>query len=152
MVLKPRTHLGSCQIFRAIPLAGRSPIRQKDKGLSKRIFSIEISDPVGRAVKGKNRTCCWLVGAFVSVVSGCVHAPQSSAQTVARSIVGTARDQQGAVIPNASVSAKNQETGAERTVASDASGGFNIVSIPAGSYDVTASAPGFQRRFGAESQ
>src|SRR5215831_7103630 len=69
----------------------------------------------------------------------------SLAHTVAGRIVGTIRDPQGAVIPNASVSAKNLETGAERTTLSDASGGFNITSIPAGSYDMAVSAPGFQK-------
>jgi hypothetical protein len=46
--------------------------------------------------------------------------------------------------PNASVTAKSTETGAERTAAADAAGRFNIVSIPAGAYEVTATATGFQ--------
>src|SRR3989454_2276685 len=86
-----------------------------------------------------------LVAVLAAAVSLLVNAPRSVAQTVAGRIVGTIRDSQGAVIPNASVSAKNLETGAERTMLSDASGGFNITSIPAGSYEVTASAPGLQK-------
>jgi hypothetical protein len=74
-----------------------------------------------------------------------VNAPRSTAQTVAGRIVGTIRDSQGAVIPNASVSAKNLETGADRTTLSDSSGGFNITNIPAGAYELTVSAPGFQK-------
>ena len=66
------------------------------------------------------------------------------AQTVTGSILGTVRDQQGAVIPNATVTAKSVETGAERSAVSDASGRFSIVSVSAGGYDVTASATGFQ--------
>lgn len=85
-----------------------------------------------------------LAVALAVLVSLILNPPQSLAQTVAGSILGTVRDQQGAVIPNAAVSAKNLGTGAERTATSDASGGFNIVSVPAGSYDVTTSAPGFQ--------
>src|SRR5437660_1777258 len=85
------------------------------------------------------------VAVLAAAVSLLANAPRSVAQTVAGRIVGTIRDSQGAVIPNASVSAKNLETGAERTMLSDASGGFNITSIPAGSYEVTASAPGFQK-------
>src|SRR3989442_7016491 len=87
----------------------------------------------------------FLVAVLVAAVALLVNAPRSVAQTVAGRIVGTIRDSQAAVIPNASVSAKNLETGAERTTLSDASGGFNITSIPAGSYEVTASAPGFQK-------
>src|SRR5207237_8505603 len=41
-------------------------------------------------------------------------------------------------------SAKSQETGAERSVVTDGAGVFNVQSLPAGSYEVTASAPGFQ--------
>jgi hypothetical protein len=84
------------------------------------------------------------------VVSGIVlllqfTASSSVAQTVAGRIVGTIRDSTGAVIPGASVSAKSLETGAERTALADESGGFNINSVPAGSYEVTASQPGFQK-------
>src|ERR1700682_2200756 len=88
----------------------------------------------------------WVLGAVVVAgVALFVDAPRSGAQTVTGRILGTIRDSQGAVIPNAPVSAKNVETGAERTTASDASGGFNIVSFPAGSYEGTVSAPGFQQ-------
>src|SRR5438046_795047 len=74
-----------------------------------------------------------------------MNAPQSVAQTVAGRRLGTIRDSQGAVIPGATVSAKSLETGAERTTVSDDSGGFNITSVPAGSYEVTASLAGFQK-------
>src|SRR5947209_5417690 len=68
---------------------------------------------------------------------------KSAAQNITGTILGTIRDPQGAVVPNASVSAKNVGTGAERTVLTDASGGFSIASVPAGSYDLTVSAAGF---------
>src|SRR5438309_3678716 len=74
-----------------------------------------------------------------------MNAPESVAQTVAGRILGTIRDSQGAVIPGATVSAKSLETGAERTTVSDDTGGFNITSVPAGSYEVTASLAGFQK-------
>ena len=60
-------------------------------------------------------------------------AENNAAERPARHQVGTVRDMQGVVIPNASVPAKNLGTGAQRTALSDASGGFNIVSVPAGS-------------------
>src|SRR5439155_15328905 len=71
--------------------------------------------------------------------------PRSVAQTVTGRIVGTIHDAQGAVVPGVSVSAKNLETGAERTTLSDESGGFIIANIPAASYEVTASLAGFQK-------
>jgi len=87
----------------------------------------------------------FLIAVLVAVVSVFMNAPESVAQTVAGRILGTIRDSQGAVIPGATVSAKSLETGAERTTVSDDSGGFNLTSLPAGSYEVTASLAGFQK-------
>jgi carboxypeptidase family protein len=78
-------------------------------------------------------------------VSALVIAPRTHAQTVTGTIVGTVLDTQGAVIPNATISARNRDTGLERTATSDASGEFTVTSVPAGPYDVTATAPGFQQ-------
>ena len=86
-----------------------------------------------------------LIAVLVAAIFVFINAPRVVAQTVAGRILGTIRDSQGAVVPNASVSAKNLETGAERTTLSDASGIFNITSVPAGSYELTVSAPGFQK-------
>jgi hypothetical protein len=72
------------------------------------------------------------------------NASRSISQTVTGRVLGTIRDQQGAVIPNASVSAKNVGTGAERSAVANSSGEFTIDSVPAGSYEVTATSPGFQ--------
>src|SRR5438445_9016267 len=87
----------------------------------------------------------FLIAVLVTVVSLLENAPRSVAQTVAGRIVGTIRDSTGAVIPGVSVTAKNLETGAERTTLSDESGGFNITSVPAGPYEVTAALTGFQK-------
>jgi hypothetical protein len=70
--------------------------------------------------------------------------PILGAQSVNGNINGTVRDQGGAVIPGAMVSAKNQETGVEHSALSDEMGVFNILSIPAGSYEVSVMQPGFQ--------
>ena len=67
-----------------------------------------------------------------------------AAQTVNGNINGTVRDQGGAVIPGAMVTAKNQETGVEHSALSDETGVFNILSVPAGSYEVSVMQPGFQ--------
>ena len=93
---------------------------------------------------GRARRVRFLVAVLVAAVSVFPNAPRSVAQTVTGRILGTVRDPQGAVIPNASVSAKNTETGAERTAMSDITGGFIITSVPAGAYQVTASASGFK--------
>jgi hypothetical protein len=74
-----------------------------------------------------------------------VSAPRTHAQTVTGTIVGTVLDAQGAVVPNATISARNRETGLERTAISEAAGEFTVTSVPAGPYDVTVSAPGFRQ-------
>ena len=87
-----------------------------------------------------------LVVALLVLAPFFVSAPRTAAQTVTGTIVGTVLDAQGAVVPNASISAKNLDTGAERTAVSETSGEFTISSVPAGSYDVTVSASGFQQQ------
>jgi hypothetical protein len=74
-----------------------------------------------------------------------VSAPRTLAQTVTGTIVGTVLDAQGAVVPNASISARNRETGLARSAMSEAAGEFTITSVPAGPYDVTVSATGFRQ-------
>jgi len=86
-----------------------------------------------------------LLIALLVAVSAFAIAPRTLAQTVTGTIVGTVLDAQGAVIPNASISARNRETGLERTATSDGSGEFTVTSVPAGPYDVTVTAPGFQQ-------
>jgi hypothetical protein len=82
-----------------------------------------------------------VVGAAMMLLSP----PLTFAQTVTGTIVGTVLDAQGAVIPNATISARNSETGLERLAMSGSSGEFTIPSVPAGPYDVTVSAPGFRQ-------
>lgn len=65
-------------------------------------------------------------------------------QVVNGTIFGTVHDSTGAVIPNVSVSAKSVETGAVRTATTDASGSYQILSVPAGDYEVEAAVSGFK--------
>ena len=57
---------------------------------------------------------------------------------------GVVQDQQGAVIGKANVLAKSLDTGAVHTAASDDSDNYRIVSVPAGSYEVSVTAPAFK--------
>ena len=86
-----------------------------------------------------------LVGAFLALVVWTMAiAPQANAQTVYGTLLGTVQDQQGAVVPHAEVSARNLETRAVRTVVTDSNGAYRISSVPAGPYQVLASASGFK--------
>lgn len=66
------------------------------------------------------------------------------AQAPTGTIVGTVVDQVGAILPNATVTATNTATGANRVVQTGADGTFSMPSLPAGRYDVLVVATGFQ--------
>jgi outer membrane receptor protein involved in Fe transport len=68
---------------------------------------------------------------------------QSEATT--GNIEGRVLDPAGAVIPNATVTARNQATGFERTVTTDGDGNYRIVLLPPGAYTITVTGvQGFQ--------
>ena len=69
----------------------------------------------------------------------------AGAQQITGTIAGTVKDEQGAVITNATVKATNTETGFARTSAADSTGVYNIQYLPVGSYTVEIEAPGFKK-------
>jgi Ca-activated chloride channel homolog len=64
---------------------------------------------------------------------------------LAQSGPGTVVDPTGAVIPNATVTLKDQNTGASRTVTTDAEGNYSVAGLPPGNYRVEVTAPGFSK-------
>lgn len=56
---------------------------------------------------------------------------------------GTVYDPDGAVVPNATVTVKNSNTGLTRNVGTNAEGRWKILALPLGGYEVTAKAKGF---------
>jgi outer membrane receptor protein involved in Fe transport len=75
---------------------------------------------------------------LIAAVSG------SFAQETTATLVGTATDTSGAVLPNVAIKATNLATNASRETASDASGNYSIPFLPAGDYTITATLTGFQ--------
>jgi len=67
------------------------------------------------------------------------------AQSDRGTITGTISDPAGAVIANAAVAAKNTATGAVYPVASSATGNYTIPQLPAGTYELTVTVPGFKK-------
>src|SRR6266487_7114729 len=65
------------------------------------------------------------------------------AQSISGRIVGTVTDPNGAVVPEASISATNEGTGAQRTVKADDSGTYVVPELPIGLYTVAVSAANF---------
>ena len=56
---------------------------------------------------------------------------------------GTVKDPSGAALPGAQIVIRNNGTGTERTLTSDAAGQYVAPSLPPGDYSVRATAPGF---------
>ncbi len=65
------------------------------------------------------------------------------AQVVGGTISGTVTDPSGAVIPNAHVLVHDDDTGAQRSLTTNASGQYIASSIPVGAYTLSADAPNF---------
>lgn len=74
-------------------------------------------------------------------------APNAFPQAAAMNgqIEGTVTDSTGAVVPNAKVDIKNQNTGYSRAGETDANGFYRFTVLPLGQYTIGAEAPGFQK-------
>jgi hypothetical protein len=60
-------------------------------------------------------------------------------------ILGVVQDETGAVLPGATITARNVDTGLVRTTMTDGQGRYRLVALPAGPYEVTAELSGFQK-------
>ncbi|HEV8524109.1 MAG TPA: TonB-dependent receptor [Terriglobales bacterium] len=70
--------------------------------------------------------------------------PMAHAQGVDAAIVGIVEDASRAAVPGASVTARQTATGFTRTTVSDPAGGFEILALPIGPYEVTVEKQGFR--------
>lgn len=71
--------------------------------------------------------------------------PAAWGQRVTGSIIGTVTDPSGAVVPDASVAARNVATNLSRSATTDAAGFYRIDLLPIGTYSLTIEATGFRR-------
>src|SRR2546426_2946407 len=74
-----------------------------------------------------------------------VAVPAAFAQTDRGTITGTVSDATGAVIPGATIEAKNVGTGAIYTAGSSETGNFTLAQLPAGTYQVFVLLPRFKK-------
>ena len=65
------------------------------------------------------------------------------AQVAGATLSGTVTDTSAAIIPQAKISIKNVATGISTTVTANADGFYTAPNLLPGSYEITASAPGF---------
>ena len=67
------------------------------------------------------------------------------AQSTTGGIQGTVKDKQDAVVPGATVTIRNIQTNASRTVVTDTGGGYRFLNVPVGEYELTVELSGFSR-------
>jgi hypothetical protein len=65
------------------------------------------------------------------------------AQVDTATVIGTIADSQGGVLPGATITAKNVDTGFLRSGVTDAEGRYRLAAIPPGRYELTAELSGF---------
>src|SRR6476660_7219594 len=75
---------------------------------------------------------------FASVALG-------QAQSAAADLQGSIKDATGAVVPNATVTARNPATNVSRTATSNDEGFYRIVNLPPGDYEITVEASNFKK-------
>src|SRR5260221_8746879 len=82
----------------------------------------------------------WLVG-LLSFVVWIVLAPSALAQNA--QITGSVKDSSGAIIPGATVTVRNVDTGFSRTAVTNDVGEYRLPSLPPGRYALTSELSGF---------
>jgi hypothetical protein len=84
----------------------------------------------------KRLICCVSLFLFISA---------AFAQSDRGTITGTISDPAGAVIASAAIEARNVATGAAYPTVSSGTGNYTIPQLPAGTYDLTVTVPGFKK-------
>jgi Carboxypeptidase regulatory-like domain len=82
---------------------------------------------------------------FVVFAALCWAANTVMAQGTSASLTGQVTDTTGAVIPSATIIAKNADTDLTQTASSNGTGTYLLGNLPPGRYTLTVEAPGFQR-------
>src|SRR6266516_4874012 len=85
-----------------------------------------------------NRSVLVIVCLFLSTLA-------AFAQTDRGTLTGTVSDPSGAVIPGVSIEARNVQTGAMYQAGSSETGNYTLAQLPAGTYELSATLPGFKR-------
>ncbi|MGH9847745.1 MAG: carboxypeptidase regulatory-like domain-containing protein [Blastocatellia bacterium] len=86
---------------------------------------------------------------FIAAILFFVLAGSIFAQVPTGGIRGAVSDPSRAVMPNVTVTVRNKATGAERQIATNSDGQFQITNLPPGEYEVKAAARGFKTALSA---
>src|SRR5262245_9205225 len=87
-----------------------------------------------------SRIACLLIVQFVSAT-----VTFGQAQASAADLQGFVKDSTGAVVPNATVTARNPATNISRNTTTNDDGLYRIVNLPPGDYELTVEAANFKK-------
>src|SRR5258706_8331729 len=85
-----------------------------------------------------------LISTLMALIIFVVCTVTAIAQTGTSNITGSVRDTAGAVVPGATVTAKNEATGVTSTQTTNDSGVYAFNALPVGNYIVSVEKPGFK--------
>ena len=90
------------------------------------------------------KTCAQVLFLILAAF-GCSQVVSAQSQANAADLRGYVRDPQGAAVPNATVTAVNTGTHISRSGTSGGDGGYQLVGLPPGNYDITVEARNFKK-------
>ncbi len=96
-----------------------------------------------RSVPSRRQAWPAAVVAAVLALMVAFSASGAAAQTPSGVIAGTVTDSQGGVLPGVTLTARGVETGATRTIVTEADGRYRIAGLAPGEYDIRAELSGF---------
>jgi hypothetical protein len=92
----------------------------------------------------------WLSGSFqlislLAILLMSINVALGQTQSNAADLQGTVKDSTGAVVPNATVTARNPATNVSRNATTNDEGFYRITNLPPGDYEITFEAPNFKK-------
>jgi hypothetical protein len=110
------------------------------EGFMTNLMSTNNRNEMVHSAKRLFARCWWVVAVLMVASFASIHAQQTTG-----SIVGTVKDQTGALVNTASVRATNVDTGLTRSAPTNGSGEYRIDYLPVGKYTVEVESRGFER-------
>ena len=107
--------------------------------------STELPQKMQAPTRRPDRLKCAMLVVLVIALTLAGAAGRARAQQITATLVGTVQDPQNAVVPGATVTATNVDTGLVHTVTTNATGEYRIEFLPVGSYVLTVTDAGFKR-------
>ena len=95
-------------------------------------------------IKSKRISSFVILGVFSLCCLSFLIAPRAQAQQTLGGITGTVQDSSGGILANTTVSLENDQTKLSRTQVTSATGSYDFVNLPIGTYTLTFSHEGFE--------